>query len=129
MRRHPTDDSALCPAIALAALVAVTFLALGAAKILALAPMRAPAAHAGFSVAAYRAIGALEVAGAVGVALGPVAPPLGALAGAGLLLLLAGAVVAHLRNGDGPRNWPPRPLVCGAARHRLPRRPAREPSS
>jgi hypothetical protein len=88
-------------AIPLAALVSVTFLALGAAKILALTPVRALAAHAGFSVQAYRGIGTLEVAGAVGVALGPVAAPLGVLAGAGLLILLAGAVVTHLRNGDG----------------------------
>ena len=48
-------------------LVAVVFVALGAAKILAAAPMRGRAAHAGFSVDAYRRIGVLEIAGAVGV--------------------------------------------------------------
>ena len=35
-------------------------------------------------------------------------PLLGALAAVGLLLLLAGAVVAHLRNGDSPRSTRPR---------------------
>ena len=43
---------------------------LGAAKILAVPPMRAAAAHVGFSVAAYRRIGVLEVAGAVGLLVG-----------------------------------------------------------
>jgi DoxX-like protein len=82
--------------------VAAVFLALGGAKLAAIAPMRARAAHLGYSTRAYQAIGALEIAGAVGVLLGVVAPPRGALAAAGLLLLLAGAVVAHLRAGDNP---------------------------
>jgi hypothetical protein len=43
------------------------------------------------STAAYRRIGALEVAGATGVVLGLVVPLLGYVAGAGLLVLLAGA--------------------------------------
>jgi len=84
-------------------LIAAVFLALGSAKVLALAPMRARAAHLGFSTDAYRTIGALEIAGAAGVLLGLAVPPLGALAAVGLLLLLAGAVLAHLRNGDNPR--------------------------
>jgi len=91
------------PLLAPAVLVAAAFFALGSAKVLALAPLRARAAHLGFSTDAYRAIGALEIAGAAGVLLGLAVPPLGALAAVGLLLLLAGAVVAHLRNGDNPR--------------------------
>ena len=43
--------------------------------------------------------------------LGPIAPPLGVLAGAGLLLLLAGALVTHLRNGDGVRKYAPA-VIC-----------------
>ena len=93
--------------IALAALVAVIFTALGAMKILAVPPMQARAAHAGFSVAAYRRIGVLEVAGAAGVLAGLIRPLLGGLAGVGLLLLLAGAMVTHLRNHDGPREVAP----------------------
>ena len=92
------------PALLATALpIAAVFLAFGSAKVLALAPMRARAAHLGFSTNSYRVIGTLEIAGAAGVLLGLVAPPLGAFAAAGLLLLLAGAVVAHLRNGDHPR--------------------------
>jgi hypothetical protein len=87
--------------------VAVVFAALGAAKVLALAPLRVRAAHLGFSVTAFRAVGTLELAGAVGVLVGVAAPVLGGLAGAGLLLLLAGALVAHLRTGDSPRHLVP----------------------
>lgn len=91
----------------LAAVITVIFAALGLAKVLALAPMRALARENGFSVDAYRRIGGLELAGAAGVALGPVVPLLGVLAGIGLLLLTAGALIIHIRNGDGPRKYAP----------------------
>ncbi len=96
----------LMPAI-FAVLPALIFLTLGSAKVAAVQPMRARAAEVGFSTLAYRRIGALEVAGAIGLLLGAVAPLIGALAGAGLLLLLGGAVVTHLRQGDGPRKIAP----------------------
>jgi hypothetical protein len=97
--------------LVLAALIAVVFVAAGAAKILAVPPMQAAAAHAGFSVDAYRRIGVLEVAGAAGVLVGLTHPLLGGLASVGLLLLLAGAVVTHLRKHDGPRQVAPA-VVC-----------------
>ncbi|MEV4145478.1 DoxX family protein [Amycolatopsis sp. NPDC049691] len=97
--------------IALSVLVAAIFLLFGAAKLFALAPMRERAAHAGFSVTAYRGIGALEIAGAAGLLLGLTVPVLGALAGAGLLLLLAGALVTHVRNRDRGRDLVPA-VVC-----------------
>jgi DoxX-like protein len=93
--------------LVVAAPVAVVFATLGAAKILALAPLRVRAAHLGFSVTAFRAVGTLELTGAVGVLVGVAAPVIGGLAGAGLLLLLAGALLAHLRNGDSPRHLVP----------------------
>jgi hypothetical protein len=93
------------PSIALAALVVPIFALLGTAKILALPQMRQLASEAGFSVDAYRRIGALELAGAVGVAVGTAVPLLGRLAGAGLLLLLAGAIVTHVCKGDEPRKY------------------------
>ena len=93
--------------LVLAALIAVVFVAAGAAKILAVPPMQAAAGHAGLSVTAYRRIGVLEVAGAAGVLIGLSHPLLGGLASVGLLLLLAGAVVTHLRNHDGPRQVAP----------------------
>ncbi|GAA4886176.1 DoxX family protein [Actinomycetospora straminea] len=101
----------MTPVIGFAAAIVVIFAGLGLVKVLALAPARALATEAGFSVDAYRRIGALELAGAVGVALGPAVPVLGVLAGTGLLLLLAGAVVTHLRHRDGVRRIAPA-VVC-----------------
>lgn len=97
--------------LALASAVACIFMVLGLGKILALAPMRQLAAKAGYSTAAYRRIGVLEVAGAAGVACGLVVPLLGGLAGAGLLLLLAGAVSVHVRKGEGAHALAPA-VVC-----------------
>ncbi|MEU6950629.1 DoxX family protein [Streptomyces sp. NPDC046316] len=99
--------------ITVVCLIVLIFTLLGVAKLLALKPMPEMAAHAGFSTAAYRGIGALELAGAVGVALGPVAPLCGGLAGTGLLLVLAGAVITHLRKGDAPSKLAPA-VVCAA---------------
>ncbi|MFJ8021448.1 DoxX family protein [Streptomyces sp. NPDC096311] len=93
--------------IVLAVLLAVFFLALGAAKVLALPKTRQMAAESGFSTTAYRALGVLEAAAAAGLLLGLSVPLLGSLADAGLLLLMAGALILHLRNGDGPQKIAP----------------------
>ena len=98
--------------ITLAVLITLIFGLLGTAKIMAVPPMRYLASEAGFSVDAYRGIGVLEVAGAVGVALGLAVPLLGRVAAVGLLLLLAGALITHIRQGDGPRKYAP-VIVCG----------------
>lgn len=45
-------------------------------------------------------LAACEIAGAVGLVLGIWWPPLGVLAGIGLLIYFLGAVVSHLRVGD-----------------------------
>ena len=50
----------------LAGLLVVAFAALGSAKLAAVPAMRAKAAHVGFSVAAYRRIGLLEVLAVLG---------------------------------------------------------------
>jgi hypothetical protein len=97
--------------IPLAVVVAAVFGVLGLAKILALPRMRVLATKAGFSVAAYRGIGALEVTGAAGAALGPVVPLLGVAAGGGLLLLLAGALAVHMRHRDRVPELAPA-IVC-----------------
>ncbi|WP_009476551.1 DoxX family protein [Rhodococcus sp. JVH1] len=86
--------------------LAVTFGAIGA-KIAAVAPMRQRAAHLGFTVPAYRRIGALEAAGALGLLAGWAMPGLGAAAAGGLSLLLTGALAAHLRNGDTAKDLVP----------------------
>jgi hypothetical protein len=91
----------------LAVLLALFFGLLGAAKILALPAMRERAAHLRYAVSAYRLIGVAEVFGAAGLLVGMAWPPVGVLAAACLLLLVGGAVVAHLRNGDGGRLYAP----------------------
>ena len=80
------------PTPILAGLLVVAFAAAGSAKLAAVPAMRARAAHVGFSVAAYRRIGLLEVLGVLGLLVGAFVPLIGALAAAGLLMLLGGAV-------------------------------------
>ena len=91
----------------LAGLLVVAFAALGSAKLAAVPAMRVKAEHVGFSVSAYRRIGFLEVLGVLGLIVGAFVPVIGALSAAGLLMLLGGALVVHLRNGDGLREIAP----------------------
>jgi DoxX-like protein len=95
------------PTSVLAGLLVVAFAALGSAKLAAVPAMRTRAEHVGFGVSAYRRIGALEVLAVVGLLVGAFVPVIGALAAAGLLMLLGGASVVHLRNGDGVREIAP----------------------
>ena len=90
----------------IAGLLALAFLAAGAMK---LAQPRAKLAESGMAWAgdygdgAVKAIGALEVLGALGLilpAVFDVAPILVPIAAAGLALLMVGAVVVHLRRGE-----------------------------
>jgi len=99
--------TALALGAAVIALGTVAFAALGSAKLAAVPAMRAKAEHVGFSVSAYRRIGFAEVLAVIGLLVGAFVPVAGALAAAGLLVLLGGAVVAHLRNGDGMREIVP----------------------
>lgn len=100
-------------ATVLAAVLAAVFLAAGAAKLLAVPSMRARAAHVGFSIEAYRGIGALEVAGAAGLLVGAASPLLRTAAALGLVLLLGGAAITHLRMKDGIKEMAPA-VVLGA---------------
>ena len=95
------------PTPILAGLLVVAFAAAGSAKLAGVPAMRAKAAHVGFSVTAYRRIGLLEILAVLGLLAGAFLPLIGALAAAGLLMLLGGAVVTHLRNGDGVREIVP----------------------
>jgi hypothetical protein len=97
--------------VLLTTLIGAGFAALGVSKIRAVPAMQARAAHVGFSVGAYRRIGALEVAGAAGVLLGVAIPQLGVLAATGLLLLMIGALSAHLRQHDGAAEMAPALVV------------------
>jgi hypothetical protein len=97
----------------LAAVLVVAFGLAGSAKLAAVPAMRARAEHVGLGVDAYRRIGALEILAVLGILVGAAVPVIGVLAATGLVLLLGGAVIAHLRNGDGIRELAPA-LVLGA---------------
>jgi len=87
--------------IVLSVLLAVAFLGAGGTKLAGLAMQRGNAEHLNIPYVAYRGIGALEVAGALGLLIGLAVPALGIAAAIGLVLLMIGAAIAHLRNGDG----------------------------
>ncbi|MFI6357083.1 DoxX family protein [Streptomyces sp. NPDC050743] len=84
----------------LAVVLAALFLLLGSAKLAAVPAMRQAAAHVAMTTTHYRLLGALEVAAAAGLLAGLRIAALGAAASVGLILLMAGAVVVHLRSGD-----------------------------
>ncbi|MFF5488099.1 DoxX family protein [Streptomyces virginiae] len=88
--------------ITLAVALSLVCLPLGLGKIAAVPFMRQAAAHLDMSPGLYRVVGALELAGAVGLLLGPASAPLGVAAGIGLALLMTAAAVVHLRHGDPP---------------------------
>ncbi|MFE4703593.1 DoxX family protein [Streptomyces sp. NPDC056738] len=88
------------PTIVMAVVLAAIFLLLGAAKLAAVPAMRQAAAHVGMTTTHYRLLGALEVAAGAGLLAGLRITALGAAAAVGLILLMAGAVVVHLRSGD-----------------------------
>lgn len=85
----------------LVVVLAVVLGAAGIAKISGAPAMRTAARHLGFSVGQYRVIGALELAGAVGLLVGLVAPGIGVAAAIGLGLLLFGAGITHIVHRDG----------------------------
>ncbi|WP_223838306.1 DoxX family protein [Saccharopolyspora pogona] len=98
--------------IALSWLVGVAYTIGGVAKLAGVGVMRKDAEHFGFSYRLYRLIGALELLGGIGVAAGLLLKPIGLAAAAGLALLMAGAVVAHVRAKDPVGKTAPA-AVCG----------------
>lgn len=99
--------------VALTALVVAAMGATGGAKVAAVADMRRRAEHLGFSVQAYRLIGSLELAGVAGLVAGLAVPALAVAAAVGLLLMMLGAVITHLRAGDRVKETLPA-IVVGA---------------
>jgi hypothetical protein len=86
--------------ITLAVLLGVSFAGGGAAKLAGVAVMRADAERFGFSYRAFRWVGALELCGGAGLVAGLWFYPLAVAAATGLVALMAGAVVCHLRAED-----------------------------
>ncbi|WNO76865.1 DoxX family protein [Streptomyces sp. AM8-1-1] len=97
----------------LAVILSAIFLLLGSAKLAAVPAMREAAAHVGMTTAHYRVLGALEVAAAIGLLAGMRITALSAAASAGLILLMAGALVVHVRFGHPTARCIPA-IVVGA---------------
>lgn len=103
------------PTVLLAVALSAAFAALGAAKVAKTPAMVARAGHVGFSAERYQLIGLAELAGALGIQLGLACTPLGYAAGAGLVALMAGALLTHARQGDGPAAMAPAVLFAAGA--------------
>ena len=86
--------------IAVSVLLALEMVVTGTPKVIQLNTSRAHAEHLGVSVALDRAIGAAEMAAAVGLVLGLAFPALSLISGAGVFLLMCGAIGYHAKAKD-----------------------------
>ena len=93
--------------VTISLLLAVACLLPAAAKLLGHPKMRQAAAHFGIAWPRYRLIGVAELAAAAGVLAGLWFHPLGIAAAAGMILLLAGAVVTHRQAADSGKEMAP----------------------
>jgi uncharacterized membrane protein YphA (DoxX/SURF4 family) len=93
--------------IVLAVLLALAFGMAGVQKVTGAKMMLDSADHLHYSHGLYRIIGVLELLGAAGLLVGLAVWPLGVAAGVGLVLLMAGAVISHLRVGDNAKVFGP----------------------
>jgi uncharacterized membrane protein YphA (DoxX/SURF4 family) len=97
--------------IVLSALLAVAFLGSGGLKLAGAKQSLQMRDQLRVGAQLWRVVGALEVAGAVGLAAGFVVPVLGIAAAVGLALLMVGGIVAHARAQD-LRNAGPAALLA-----------------
>jgi uncharacterized membrane protein YphA (DoxX/SURF4 family) len=86
--------------IVLNLLLAAAFLGSGGAKLAAAEKSIEIRDRLGVAAGLWRAIGVLEVAGAVGLAAGLAVPVLGIAAAVGVVVLLIGAITTHARSHD-----------------------------
>lgn len=86
--------------IVLSILLALAYVGAGGAKVAGTKLMMEGADHFGISRTAYRGIGALELAGALGLVVGLRIGPLGTAAAVCLAVLMVGAVATHVRAHD-----------------------------
>ncbi|MDT5337705.1 MAG: hypothetical protein QOD90_3210 [Mycobacterium sp.] len=97
--------------IVLSALLAVAFLGSGGLKLVGAKQSLTMRDQLRVGAQLWRVVGALEVAGAVGLAAGLVVPAIGIAAAAGLALLMIGGIGAHARAKD-LRNAGPAALLA-----------------
>jgi uncharacterized membrane protein YphA (DoxX/SURF4 family) len=104
---HPLIQEAPKMLLTISLLLAAGCIVPAAAKLLGHPKMRASAAHFGIPWSRYRLIGVAELAAAAGVLIGLVGRPLGIAAALGMAALLVGALAAHRRAGDRPKEATP----------------------
>src|SRR4051794_21961136 len=97
--------------IILAVLLALGFAASGMQKLTGAKMMVDGAAHLGIPYSRYRLIGVLEILAAIALIIGLWVAPLGIAAGVGLVLLMLGAVIFHIRAGDKIKEFGPALLL------------------
>ena len=100
--------------IVISVLLAVAFLFTAAIKLFGVRQSLQIRDQLGVAAGLWRVIGALEVAGAVGLLVGLEVPALGLAAAVGLSLLMVAAIGAHGRVGD-LRNAVPAVVCLGLA--------------
>lgn len=81
-------------------LLAALFAFSSAIKLMSVPKSLAVRDHLGISPPQWRGIGALELAGVIGVLVGLAWAPIGVAAAGGLALLAIGAIVSHIRARD-----------------------------
>jgi uncharacterized ion transporter superfamily protein YfcC len=86
--------------IVLSVLLAVEFTATATMKVLATGTARGNAAHLGISLRLSRLIGIAELAAVIGLLGGLAFRSLAVVTAAAVILLMVGAVAAHLKAGD-----------------------------
>jgi DoxX-like protein len=90
--------------LAVSLLLIVVSLVAAVPKLAGHPKMRQSAEHFGIAWHRYRLIGVAELAAAAGALIGLLWRPAGLLAAAGMILLLIGALIAHLRARDSARD-------------------------
>jgi DoxX-like family len=93
--------------IVLAVLLSLVYAGGGLQKVTGAESGLKNADHVGASHGLWKGIGALELLAVVGLLVGLAVWPLGVAAGIGLVLLMAGAVVFHVRAGDTVKGFGP----------------------
>lgn len=86
--------------VVLAILLALAFGASGGQKVAGVKSAMDQADHLHIPHNAYKGIGVLELLAAIGLLVGLAVWPLGVAAGVGLVLLMIGAIITHIRVGD-----------------------------
>lgn len=91
-------------ALIVSVLLGLAFLGAGVAKLRPAEPVTGTLETLGVTPGLQRVIGALEVLGGIGLAVGLWLEPLGLLAAIGLVAMMAGAILYHVKAKDSIKN-------------------------